>query len=115
MKLQLYYDTLLVGDITAPLLHQDIWIGQFHQVAAAQDGPLARRLCDFIAFCQEWHIRLQAGATCDASEFEQFSDLRSSGLWLIRNANGTAAQIEKAPVFINGEISWRLKTSERAA
>src|SRR5215472_16073473 len=110
MKLQLYYDNLLVGSIAAPLLHQGTWSGAFHQVVAAQDGPLAQRICDFIAFCRAWHVRLRAQATCEAAEFEQFSDLLRSGLWLTRDPDGTTAAIEEAPVFISGEISWRLKT-----
>jgi hypothetical protein len=115
MKLQLYYDSLLIGDIAVPLLDQETWFGDFHQVVALQDGPLAQRICDFIVFCREWHVRLHAGVTCEASEFDQFSDLLRSGLWLTRNADGTAAKIEEAPVFINGQISWRLKTVESPA
>jgi hypothetical protein len=112
MKLQLYYDNLLVGEIAAPLLHQGTWSGDFLRVVAAQDGPLARRICDFITFCREWHVRLHAGTGCEASEFDQFSDLLRSGLWLTRDADGKAAMIEEAPVFISSEISWRLKAVE---
>src|SRR5262245_59276872 len=113
MKLQLYYDNLLVGGVGAPLLHQGTWFGDFHQVIAPQNGPLAQRICDFIAFCRGWHTRLDIGANCEASEFDQFSDLLRSGLWLTRNADGMAARIEEAPVFTSSAaISWRLKLEE---
>ncbi len=115
MKLQLYYDGLLVGDIAAPLLHQGTWFGDFHQLVAAQDGQLAHRICDFIDFCREWHVRLKVGATCEASEFDQFSDLMRSGLWSTKDADGAATAIDEAPVFVTGEISWRLKPVESPA
>jgi len=112
MNLQLFYDNLLVGDIAAPLLHQGTWFGDFRQVVATQDSTLAQRVCDFIAFCREWHARLATQASCEASEFDQFSDLVRSGLWFTRDADGVAARIEEAPVFTDGEISWRLKNVE---
>ena len=112
MKLQLYYDNLLVGDIAAAFLDQGTWFGDFRQAVTDQDGPLAHRICDFIAFCQEWHARLKAEAACEASEFEQFGDLLRSGLWSTKEGDSTTARIEDAPVFINGEISWRLRTEE---
>ncbi len=108
MKLQLYYDSLLVGDIAAPLLHQGTWFGDFHQVIAAGDGLLARRVCDFISFCQQCHLKPNA----KPSEFEQFSDLLRSGLWCTKGAAGPVGKIEEAPYFMNGEISWRLQRRE---
>lgn len=115
MKLQLYYDRLLIGDITAPFLHQGTWFGGFHQIIAAQDGPSAQRVCDFVVFCQAWHARLHDGANCEASEFDQFTDLLRSGLWFTRDAGGAAANIDEAPLFMDGEISWRLKPVESPA
>lgn len=113
MKLYLYCDNLLVGDITAPLYDQGTWFGGFSQRVVAQDGPLAHRVCDFITFCREWHGRLAAGATCEASEFDRFSDLLRSGRWSTRASDGTVARIEEAPVFVKAEVSWQVKPEER--
>jgi hypothetical protein len=115
MKLQLFYDNLLVGDIAGAFLHQGTWFGEFHQVIAAQEGPVAQRVCAFIAFCHAWHARLREGAACEASEFDHFSDVLRSGLWLTRDSDGTAATIDEAPVFVDGEISWCLQLVEGPA
>ncbi len=115
MKLELYYDNLLVGDIAAPLLQQGAWFGDFLQVVDAQDGPLAQQICDFIAFSRNWHFRLGAGADCAASEFDEFNDLLRSGLWSTRAADGTVSRIEEVPVFVNDEVSWRLRPEENSA
>ena len=109
MNLQLNYDDVPVGEIADPFYHQGTWFGCLHQIVAAQDGPLARRICDFIAFCREWSARIAVKAPCEASEFDQYSDVVQSGGWFTRDADGTIAKIEEAPVFTNGEISWRLK------
>jgi hypothetical protein len=114
MNLQLNYDDLPVGEIADSFYHQGTWFGRFHQIVSPQDGPIACRICDFIAFCREWNARIAADAPFEASEFEQYSDVVQSGRWFTRDVEGTIAKIEEAPNFINGEISWRLKTEESA-
>jgi len=67
------------------------------------------RVGEFIEFSREWHVRLVQGRDPDASEFEKFTDLLSSGRWHVTASNGTDQPIVQAPVFVGSEITWRVR------
>jgi len=112
MHLQLRYGEVLVGTITDALEHQGTWLGKFESLMCANRTETERRIGEFIALCKEWHGRVDSGEGPDASEFDAFRDLLTSGQWHVAAPNGAAARIEEAPVFVEGEISWICQTRD---
>lgn len=106
MRLDLFYGQVLVGEIADAFAHQGTWFGQFRQALADGDGPIARRVREYIAFSDEWHARMRAEQPHDASEFDAFREILASGLWHTRTADGVDSPIVDAPIFMEGEISW---------
>ncbi len=83
------------------------WFGQFAQCTAPANDTTEKRARDFVAFCKEWHARLDAGEDVDASEFDLFfGDLLESGLWAVQSPDGAVTAID-TPVFYADEITWR--------
>jgi hypothetical protein len=63
-------------------------------------------------FCANWNERARSDYSnpLDACEFEQYSDLLSSGKWYMVTPEGVQNRIIDAPVFFSGdEVSWRLE------
>jgi hypothetical protein len=108
MNLQLYYDKILVGDAIDVFCHQGTWFGRFESRLDLGADIIHKRLHDFIVFCEDWHKRLAAGIGGDASEFDQFRDLLTSGLWLTLSSDAAISKIYQAPSFTGGELSWRI-------
>jgi hypothetical protein len=108
MNLQLYYDKILVGDIIDAFCDQATWFGSFQSRLDLGADILQMRLHDFIVFCEDWHKRLADGIGGDASEFDQFRDVLTSGLWFIHASDAAVSKIDQAPSFTGGELSWRL-------
>ena len=112
--LTLRYGTIVVGQIRNALCDQRTWFGDFEQLLDPAESPLARRLIAYIAFCREWHERLDADPQGgpDAAEFDQYSDVVYSGLWTTDAHDGTHASVIHAPVF-SGEmdVTWRSSTN----
>jgi hypothetical protein len=102
MDLQLYYGPLLVGDLTEVFEHQGTWFGTFRPAFSAPRGLLDGRICEFIAFCEEFNARAEAGQDHDAAEFDSFDDLLSSGLWRVIAPGGTVSEIKDAPNWLGG-------------
>jgi hypothetical protein len=76
------------------------------------NDPTMRRLQDFIAFCEGWHARLDSGEDVDASEFDRFSDVLTSGLWATEARDGTIRAVHEAPVFYDSEVTWNDRPGE---
>jgi len=108
MNLQLHYDKIYVGDITDAFCDQATWLGRFQSRLDSGADILQKRLHDFIVFCEDWHKRLAAGIGGDASEFDQFRDLLTSGLWFTLSSDAAVSKIDQAPSFTGGELSWRI-------
>jgi hypothetical protein len=106
MNLQLHYDTVLVGEIEDVFCDQDTWYGKFGDSRCVGEGALEQRVCHFITFCRSWNARCQQELSHNASEFDQFTDLLSSGLWFTKDASGASSLIDQAPNFYDGEVSW---------
>jgi hypothetical protein len=70
MAYRLYYGQVLAGMVIDPFYSDETWYGEFGQTASPEPG-LAETLCEFIAFCKRWHVRLDANEKPDASEFDQ--------------------------------------------
>ena len=102
----LFYDDAVIGTIDGAFVSDGTWFGDFHPASDDRSDDRLVRLREFIEFCREWHARL-ATDDADASEFDRFADLISSGLWHVRMADGSDQKIFEAPVFIGNEISWR--------
>jgi hypothetical protein len=105
LNLQLWYGDVLVADLLGAKPHQGTWSAEYRQVVCPEQGPLHRRLCEFIVFCEEWHQRLRRRQDHAATEFDQYEDVIESGLWQVPCPDGTVLTIS-APGFVEGEASW---------
>jgi hypothetical protein len=108
MSLQLQYGTLLVGELSDVIEHQGTWFGSFRQTLSGDEGPAGKRLCDYISFCRDWDRRIKDGLEPDAAEFDDYLDLRTSGLWHILPSDGTVVVLREAPYFFHSydEVTW---------
>lgn len=110
--MKLFYGHLVVGTIEEAFVSDGTWFGEFLPEPQAGREQAGIRVSEFIKFCQDWHDRLAKGADPDATEFEQFADLISSGLWHVRTTDGSDQAIVEAPVFTGTEITWRTAVPE---
>jgi hypothetical protein len=106
LNLQLWFGKVLVAELTDVIPHQGTWFALYRQVVAPGLGPLERRLCDFMAFCEEWHQRLKSGESPKAAEFDQFTDVIESRSWRVPCPDGTELTMTQGPVFAEGQASW---------
>jgi hypothetical protein len=113
--LRLRYGTIVVGQISGPFCHQNTWFGLFQASTDAPSDTTERRLRDYIAFCEEWQARLDSGEDVDASDFDRFGDVLTSGLWRTESPGGTLRAILEAPVFHDGEVTWTYLPGEPGA
>jgi hypothetical protein len=105
----LLFDNVVVGEITDAFEHQGTQFGNFLCSLPADGDRTAKRLRAFIEFCKDWFERSGSEAGADASEFDQYRDVVSSGKWSVQKPDGDLSKIEDAPIFqdgLNGEISW---------
>lgn len=107
MGLQLYFGSILVGYVEGPFEHQGTWFGMLRRVPLDEGEPTQRRLSEYLTFCQAWHDRLAAGEEPEASEFDAFSDVLTSGLWYARDEREAVTPIREAPVLVDDELSWQ--------
>jgi hypothetical protein len=111
-ELSLWYGTMLVGQIKEAFSSDATWHGVFEPQVDPADGPVARRVWEFIEFCERWNDRVRASPEepPDATEFDRYTDVLKSGLWRTKDALGQENQIAEAPVFFRGgEVSWHLE------
>jgi hypothetical protein len=106
LNLQLWFGDVLVADLLDVIPHQGTWFAHYRQVVVPGQGPLQRRLCDFMAFCEAWHQRLLRGESPDAAEFDQFADVIKTGSWRVPCPGGTELTMTEGPIFVEGEVSW---------
>jgi hypothetical protein len=106
-QLTLGYGDIPVGSVEDAFYSDDTWCGDFTMAPTPASGPLEERIREFEQFSQSWHRRLEESDDAEAVEFERFNDLISSGLWHAEPAAGTALRISEAPIFMEGEVSWR--------
>jgi hypothetical protein len=110
MNFKLKYGDIELGDIAEAFVSDETWYGTFHLYHVKKCSDMECRLIEFITFCKDWHNRLGTGKEYDASEFDSYKDILSSGLWAaipVTLSDGTVHQIYEAPVFVEDEISWR--------
>jgi hypothetical protein len=109
MMALLLYANIVVGEVENVFEDQGTQFGDF-QCSLPPDGDMTtKRLCKFIDFCKDWFERCGSEDGADASEFDQFRDIVSSGKWSIRQAAGDCSSIKEAPMFHDGregQISW---------
>jgi hypothetical protein len=108
----LFFDNVVVGEITDAFEHQGTQFGNFECSLPPDGDKTAKRLRAFIEFCTDWFERSGSEAGADASEFDQYRDVVSSGKWSVQKPGGDLSKIEDAPMFqdgLKGEISWRDK------
>ena len=110
-RLTLSYGTTRVGYIHDAFEPDATWFGPFVRAISPDDGSLARSLLEFIEFCEGWNERTIDNPTPpDASEFDSFSDLLTSGLWTTTSPDGAVRRIREAPVFFKGdEVTWSVE------
>jgi len=106
----LWYGPILIGNIVKAFESEWTWYGTLKREISSDQGPLARRLLDFIGFCKEWNERARNRSDPpDAAEFDQFSDLLQSGQWMTKDSSGRANIVAEAPVFFEGgDVTWRV-------
>jgi len=106
----LSYQSTKVGYIRSAFESDATWYGVFESTLAPDDGPLERRLLEFIKFCIDWNERtLDNPDAPAASEFDAYSDV-TSGLWKISSPGGEVRKIREAPVFFEAnEVSWKVE------
>jgi len=107
----LSFGQLIVGQIKDPFCSDDTWHGNFDCQLQPADGPLAQRVLEFIAFCEDWNERVERDepSAGDPAEFDRYSDVVDSGLWEVQTETGERHRLESAPLFVRGaELSWRL-------
>ena len=102
----LYYDSVLVGEVAEPFEHQGTWFGSFTSRLPLDGSEMQQRLAEFVAFCERWHQRLKAGDDPDAAEFDAFGPIVQSGRWRVVDERGMGTAIDQAPVFVEGKVSW---------
>jgi hypothetical protein len=102
----LWYGSVLVGMVRDPYYSDQTWFATLDRAPAVADNKIAHRVAEFIDFCKAWHQKTEQ----DVSEFDRFSDLLASGLWVTKDVFGAVLhQIAEAPVFVeDDEISWRV-------
>ncbi len=109
MKLLLLFNNVVVGEIADPFEHQGTQFGSFQCSLPAEGDKTAKRLRAFIEFCKDWFERSGSDAGADASEFDQYPDVVTSGKWTVRKPGGDLWKLLDAPMFhdgLKGEISW---------
>lgn len=113
LDLQLFCGPVLVGDLLNVIVHQGTWFAlTFRQAIDRCAGKQERRICEYIAFSNEWHDRLRKQGNADPSEYDHFGDLMQAGLWHIRSKSGVEVPVE-IPGFIEDEVSWRVPECDR--
>lgn len=113
-NMTLWYGNVLIGRISDTFFSDDTWYGILERLVHPDDGEFSHRLVSFIDFCKDWNERIlnDPADPPDASEFDQYSDILKSGLWVVRDSAGETTRIAEAPVFFNrGDISWRTDDS----
>jgi hypothetical protein len=111
LNLQLWYGDILVAELNDLVPHQGTWFAHYRQVVAPP-GPAERRLCAFIAFCEDWHRRLERGDDPDREEFGPFNDVLESASWCVPCPDGTRLILDGGPVFAEGIVSWNHPESQ---
>jgi hypothetical protein len=106
VNLQIWFGSILVADLLNVIVHQGTWFALYRQIVTPEQGKQERRLCDYIAFCEEWHQRLKRGKDPDAAEFDRFEDVLKSGLWHVPCPDGSELTMTEGPLFVEGEASW---------
>jgi hypothetical protein len=115
LKLTLFCGPVLVGDLLNVIVHQGTWFAlEFRQLVRKEAGKLERRICEYIAFSNEWHDRLIKDEDPDPTEYDRFGQLTKSGSWRIRSKGGEEIPVESAG-FIGKEVSWRVPACDREA
>ena len=105
--LELYYDSVKVGNILDPFESDNTSYGIFELSVNSSSSALVRHLVEYIEFCEDWNRREYENTVDppDASEFEAFSDIRRG--WRTRDEAGEVRQLHEPPVFFPGnEVSW---------
>jgi hypothetical protein len=109
---QLWFRDTHVGTVHNSFCSDDVWFGTYTPTAdvAATVRP---RVDEYIAFCIDWHRRVDDKAT-EADEFDAYADV-VHGRWTAKRADGTVMDLESAPTFPDpGRVSWRQRPSEPA-
>ena len=106
LNLQLWFGDILVADLLDVGPHQGTWFALYRQVVSPGQGQQQRRICDFIAFCEGWHQRLERGEDPDAAEFDRFEDVIRSKSWRVPCPDGSELTTAEGPAFFDGQVSW---------
>ncbi len=106
---KLYCEDELVGKLADPFFTDLTWFATIAFVTDA-DNPLAARIREYKAFCEDWNERTSADPMNgpDAAEFDAFDDIVRHKQWFVETKVGVRHPIDMAPVFwAENELSWR--------
>lgn len=106
LRLELWHGDLLVAVVSDAFVHQGTWFGGYRQVVTRAQGAQAARLCDYIAFDEQFHRRMDEGENPDPSQYDQFRDVLYSGRWRARCPDGSELAIPEGPGFGSGQVCW---------
>lgn len=106
---ELWYEGFPVARVKSAFESDDTWYAVLDTQPSADDLGAQGRVAQYVAFCVDWHVRLEAGESPDAEEFDRYRDVTRAGAWAARGPSGVSRAIENAPVFTpGGEVTWRL-------
>lgn len=115
LDLELFFDGDAVGRIADISSSENTYFGAFEESAGAR---CPARVTEFIAFCRDWHTRMEDNPhdPPSASEFDSYGDLLTTGRWSVRCSQKRAWRLVGAPVFFpDGQIVWRMDSTEAMA
>jgi hypothetical protein len=103
VQLDLYFGSHLIGTVSDTYYSDFNWYGTFRPA-----DVMPSRIQAFIAFCRDWHARLDAAQSPDAGEFDPWRDIHDSSDWQSVGSGAIVKRI-RAPVFWPNteEICWR--------
>jgi hypothetical protein len=105
MDLELRFGPRGVGTIEGVFWSDNTGYGRFRLSDVSTDDPVMRRVREYVAFSEEWHERLTAGAEYSRAEWDAFRDVYDSGMWYTVGTDGTVSRIG-GPLFVSGEVTW---------
>jgi hypothetical protein len=98
--LHLLFDGECVGIIYDAFCSDNTWFGRFTGTEGA-----APRVTEFIAFCIDWHARIEAPET-EAREFDAYADVLRDGRSSLRGTSSSRSIVEAPVFFPGGDVTW---------
>jgi hypothetical protein len=116
-ELALHCGDVRVAFVQAEGVCERTWEGRYRLAFAGTGKELMDRLAAFVAFCVDWHCRLDASTqdVPDPSEFDAYDDLISREDWYLAPTGGAVRRpLTGAPTFHEGGWAYWIYREEPA-